>query len=109
MSGAPVWHKACRWQDVRDGEPVGVKLSGTPVGVYRVDGSCFAVHDICTHEYALLSQGWQEGAVIECPLHQAKFDVTTGKCLAGPAHEPLATFAVRLDGDDVLIGLAPKP
>jgi nitrite reductase/ring-hydroxylating ferredoxin subunit len=107
-AGALVWHKACRVADVRDGEPVGVKLAGTPVGVYRVGDRCHAVHDVCTHEYALLSQGWQDGAVIECPLHQAKFDVTTGTCLAGPAHDALATFPVRLDGDDVLVGLAAK-
>ena len=105
----PVWHRACRLADVKDAEPVGVKLAGTPVGIYRVDGRCHAVHDICTHEYALLSQGWQDGASIECPLHQARFDVVTGKCLAGPAHGDLAVFPVRIDGDDVLVAIPPHP
>jgi nitrite reductase/ring-hydroxylating ferredoxin subunit len=106
MSAGPVWRKACRLQDLRDGEPLGVKLDGTPIGVYLVEGRCYAVHDVCTHEFALLSQGWQEGATVECPLHQARFDVTTGRCLAGPARDDLATFPVRLEGDDVLVGLS---
>ncbi|MBI3516204.1 MAG: non-heme iron oxygenase ferredoxin subunit [Proteobacteria bacterium] len=105
----PTWHKACRLQDVTDTEPVGVKLDGTPIGIFRVDGRCYAVHDICTHEYALLSQGWQDGTWIECPLHQARFDVVTGKCLAGPAHDDVAVFPVRIDGDDVWVGIPPKP
>ncbi len=99
------WHRACRRADLKDGEPVGVKLADTSVGVFLVDGACHAVHDVCTHEYALLSQGYQDGATVECPLHAAKFDVVTGKCLAGPAHEDVAVYPVKLEGDDVFVAL----
>jgi nitrite reductase/ring-hydroxylating ferredoxin subunit len=99
------WRIACRHRDVKDGEPQTVKLDGVPIGVYRVDGAYHAVHDVCTHEFALLSQGYQDGGVIECPLHQARFDVTTGRCLGAPGKGDLAVFAVRLDGDDLLVAL----
>jgi nitrite reductase/ring-hydroxylating ferredoxin subunit len=99
------WRRVCAASEIRDGEPFGAKLDGTPIGLFRVDGQIHAVSDVCTHEFALLSQGWQDGRTIECPLHAAKFDVVTGKCLAAPARDDLAVYAVKLDGDDVLVAL----
>lgn len=99
------WRIACRHRDVKDGEPQTVKLDGVSIGVYRVGDAFHAVHDVCTHEFALLSQGYQEGDVIECPLHQARFNVVTGKCLGPLAKTDLAVFPVKLDGDDLLVEL----
>lgn len=101
------WHKACRFADLREGEPLGVKIDRTQVGLFRVGERCYAVDDICTHEYALLSGGCQDGEIVECPLHQATFSVVTGKCLALPAEEDLATYEVKIEGGDVFVRLAP--
>jgi 3-phenylpropionate/trans-cinnamate dioxygenase ferredoxin component len=97
----PRWARACRAAEVQEGEPLGVKLGGLSIGLFRVDGRLLAIHDICSHEYALLSSGWQEGAVVECPLHQARFDLATGKCLGPPAERDLAVFDLRVEGDDI--------
>jgi nitrite reductase/ring-hydroxylating ferredoxin subunit len=99
----PRWLTACRAETVLEGEPLGVKLGGVSVGLYRAGDRLFALHDICSHEYALLSNGWQEGTVIECPLHQARFDLASGKCLGPPAERDLAVFEVRLAGGDVQV------
>jgi 3-phenylpropionate/trans-cinnamate dioxygenase ferredoxin subunit len=42
---------------------------------------------------------------IECPRHGATFDVTTGAALTLPAVVPVATFAVRMVGDDIYVDL----
>ena len=55
--------------------------------------------------YASLSEGACSGAEIECPLHGGCFDVTTGRALGGIVTEDLRRFAVRVDGDDVLLAL----
>lgn len=57
--------------------------------------------DVCTHAYALLSDGWLDGYEIECPLHGARFDVRTGAALTSPAETALATYPVRVAGDAV--------
>lgn len=49
-----------------------------------MDGSFYALRDSCGHQKAALSKGKLEGKVVECPLHFACFDVTTGKALSGP-------------------------
>jgi 3-phenylpropionate/trans-cinnamate dioxygenase ferredoxin subunit len=97
------------WQDVgsfsslSEQEPLTTTVNGVPVGIFRVGTACHAIHDICTHEYARLSKGYVEGGVVECPLHEAKFDVRTGRCLAGPTQEAVAVYEVKIDADRVLV------
>ena len=50
------WRKVCSRRDVKPGEPFGAKLDGTPIGIFQVGDALHAVHDVCMHEYALLSQ-----------------------------------------------------
>ena len=97
------WHRACRDSELKEGEPIGVKIDGTPLGLYRTGGRCYAVHDICTHEFALLSNGYQESDVIECLLHGARFSVVTGKCLAAPGETDLATYEVKAEDGEILV------
>jgi nitrite reductase/ring-hydroxylating ferredoxin subunit len=99
------WHEVARLTDVGDGEPYPITVDDTAIALYRVAGTIHAVSDICTHEYVRLSDGALDGAAITCPLHHARFDVTTGRCLARPADRDLATYPVRVDGATVLIKL----
>ena len=51
--------------------------------------------------------GDQAGAPkVACPLHKKTFDLRTGACLSGDALE-IATFPVRVEGDEVLVELPP--
>lgn len=70
------------------------------------DGELLAVDDTCTHEDESLSEGWVEGDCIECPAHNSIFDLRTGEAKTLPATEPVATYRVRLEGDDAVIELA---
>ena len=97
------WHRVASSADLRDGEALPVDLAGTPIALYRVDGKIYAVDDVCTHEYAVLSQGFVQDGTIECPLHAAQFDIATGECLSGPATQDLRTYEVRLEGDDIYV------
>jgi nitrite reductase/ring-hydroxylating ferredoxin subunit len=51
----------------------------------------------------LLSDGWLENGCIECPLHAAQFDVRTGKAMSAPADEDIAVYAIKAEGDDLLV------
>ncbi len=96
------WQAACPESALREGEPSGLKLRGIPIALYKVQGQVFATHDICTHAYANLSNGFLEGHAIECPLHGAQYDVRDGKCLA-VADCDLKTYPVRLEGGTVSV------
>ena len=97
------WHRLASVSDVREGEAFPADLDGIAIALYRVDGRIHAIDDTCTHEFALLSQGFVEDGVVECPLHAAQFDIATGRCLSGPATQDLPTYEVRIEGDEVYV------
>ena len=67
--------------------PVGtmkrVKAFDTNVLLSNVRGKIYATQDSCGHQKASLSRGTLEGEIVTCPLHRAKFDVTTGRNTSG--------------------------
>jgi 3-phenylpropionate/trans-cinnamate dioxygenase ferredoxin subunit len=80
-----------------------VDVGGVQVLVCNVGGEFHAVHDECTHECFPLSEGTLEGHALICMLHGARFDVRSGEVLALPAYEPLRTYDVQVNGEDILV------
>ena len=71
--------------------------NGQRIAVYAVDGAYFATSDICTHGQAFLSDGYLDGHLIECPLHQGLFDVRTGAPAGAPCTQPVRSFPVKVE------------
>ncbi|HVM41368.1 MAG TPA: non-heme iron oxygenase ferredoxin subunit [Acidimicrobiia bacterium] len=82
-------------------DPPGYRLVVVRIG----DDAWYCLDDRCSHAEASLASGdvWPEDREIECPLHSSVFDLETGKALTLPATAPQATYAVRVDGDDVIV------
>lgn len=80
-----------------------VDLDGTQVAVFNLDGAFYAIEDVCTHDGGILTGGALEGEQIICPRHGARFSIKTGKVLAPPAYEDIATFPVRVESGMVQI------
>jgi 3-phenylpropionate/trans-cinnamate dioxygenase ferredoxin component len=90
-----MWERVCKSDEVTTDEPKAITVKGREIGIFRIEDRLYAIDNVCSHEYAYLTKGFIEGAVVECPLHLAKFCLKTGQCLEGPAIEPVATFEVR--------------
>jgi len=98
------WVEVASAEDIPEGEVIGVTVEGHEIALYHLDdGSFHATANLCTHGQALLSEGWLDDCTIECPLHAGCFDVRTGKGLGDPIEEDLETYAVRRDGDRLLV------
>lgn len=92
--------------EIAEGACIGVRVKDKEIAVYHLPGGEFrATDNVCSHEYALLSEGWVENGCIECPLHAAQFDIRTGKAMSAPADEDIAVYEVKLEGEDILIAL----
>ncbi len=88
--------------------PGGKKLAdvgGRAIAVFNVDGSFYAIDDVCTHDGGPLAEGELLGCEVECPRHGARFDVRTGKAMSFPAFEPVTTHRVDVRGDDILVSV----
>lgn len=80
-----------------------VDVDGTRIVVFNLDGSYYAIEDVCTHDGGELSGGTVEGNQIVCPRHGARFCIRTGAALTAPAYEPTATFPVRVHAGEIQV------
>jgi nitrite reductase/ring-hydroxylating ferredoxin subunit len=98
------WVRVAAVSDVAEGQVHGVRVGGREIALYHLPGGDYrATDNICSHEYAQLSDGWLENGAIECPLHAARFDIKTGKALCAPAEHDLDVFEVKVEGSDLLL------
>ena len=82
-----------------------VEAQGMRLALAYVDGKVFAVDDMCSHEDASLAKGSLHGECVKCPLHGSRFDLNSGAALDEPAEDPIRTYPVRIEGDDILVQL----
>jgi 3-phenylpropionate/trans-cinnamate dioxygenase ferredoxin subunit len=79
---------------------------GKLYALYRTeDDRYFATDGLCTHEQVDLSDGFVSGTVIECPMHNGRFDFTTGEAKGAPVCVNLATYPVRIENGRILFGI----
>lgn len=96
---------AANLNDLSPDEPFAATIDNELIALYLVDGEVYATHNICTHQHALLSDGFLEDGCIECPLHQGKFDVKTGAALCAPVTTPVKTYKIQVDNGAVMVEL----
>ena len=97
------WHRVAAIGVVAPEDPIRVQVGEEDIAIYNVDGGFHATSNICTHAYASMVDGFQEGEEIECPLHEGRFNIKTGEALCAPVFDALKVFEVKLDGDDILV------
>ncbi len=99
--------KVCQASDVANGTMKPVEPHGVPILIAQVQGRYFAVGDVCSHARSRLSDGYlhEDGCTVECPTHGAIFSLESGDALEFPADEPIPTYGVELDGNDLYINL----
>lgn len=92
---API--KLCDLDAVPRGEMRPIDVDGLPpLAVYNVDGTLYVTSNLCTHNVALLTDGYLTGDIVECPLHGGCFNVRTGAATEFPCEKPLQTYAVEI-------------
>lgn len=89
--------------DVAAGAMPVFDVAGTKVNVASVSGRLYAFDDACTHQGCSLANGDLDGMTLTCACHGARFDVTSGAVLRGPAESPVRSRTVQEEGDDLLI------
>ena len=89
--------------DIPPGAMKCVAIDRERVLVANVEGTFYAIGDMCGHRRAPLSAGQLDGYLVECPLHYAIFDVRTGKFIDGPLSADVPAYETRVDGDTVLV------
>ena len=97
------WVDVIAEQALADGENKVVDVDGTDIAVFKIDGVCYAIEDVCTHDGAEIASGALEGDEIICPRHGARFCVKTGAVRSAPAYENVVCFPVRIENGVVQV------
>ena len=80
---------------------------GKHYALYRTtDDRYFATDGLCTHEAVELADGFVQDTIIECPMHNGRFDFTTGEAKGAPACINLTTYLVKVEGGRLFIRLS---
>lgn len=104
--------------DVPDGGRAIVNVEGREIGIYRIDGQYYAIHNYCPHQGAPLCAGivcgttmpsdvyryeyGRNGEIVRCPWHGWEFDIKTGKALF---NDKIRTRSYRVEVRDGKIGI----
>lgn len=106
------WVRAAGLQELRPGRAKGLNLEGRRIALFNVDGAFRAMDDDCPHEEGgSLSRGNVEDGSVGCPLHGARFSLTTGETLEPPGGEPMGPpvdrgvriYPVQVIGDEIFL------
>ena len=93
----------CQLSELSDGQMKEVKVGTTDVLIAKTNGEFFATYAKCTHYQAPLAKGILHDGKLTCPWHNACFDLRSGHRLEAPALNALPTYAVRVDGERVIV------
>jgi len=92
--------KVAHTSDVPDGSRYWVEFEEETIVLFNVNGTYYAIADLCTHDDGPLEDGQLFGHEVECPRHGARFDIRNGAAVCLPATTPVPTYQVKVvDGD----------
>ena len=99
------WVPACGTGDIDEEDVIRFDHAGASYAVYRISDGFYASDGWCTHEQAHLADGLVMGDIIECPMHNGRFNYKTGEAKRAPVCVNLKTHAVKVEGGRVFIRL----
>lgn len=106
-----MFSRVCKESEINEGEVYRFDVGGKPLLVTKVEDKYIVTQAICTHEEADLTLGILLGGSITCPLHQAKFELDSGRVISGPdgdspdSIKPLQVYPSRVENGELLVDL----
>lgn len=97
------FQKVASASDIPAGEMQIVEVDGAEIVIANLGTKFVAFQNDCTHRQGPLGEGILEGNVIECPFHGGQFSAETGEVVSPPPDEPIRTYPVHVEGDDISI------
>ena len=93
--------KVASLADVPSGSTNLIEVQGKEIALFNVNGTLYALDNICTHAGGPLAEGTVEAQEVECPWHGARFDLKTGASASPVAPDGVQAYPVRVSGADI--------
>jgi 3-phenylpropionate/trans-cinnamate dioxygenase ferredoxin subunit len=99
------WQPVCEIDEITEEDVLQFEHGGQVYAIYHTPSGFYATDGLCTHEDEPLADGLVLGEIIECPKHQGRFHIPTGKAKGAPVCVNLKTYATKIEGQRVYIGI----
>lgn len=103
MSREKAWQDLISTADLEEGDVTPVQLGRRQLAVYDAPDGVYVSVAYCSHNGADLRDGYFDGYIIECPLHQGCFDIRSGQPKGAPVTRPMKVFTTRVQDGMVQI------
>ena len=80
-----------------------VNVNGKPILLVNLNGTYYAIGNICTHMGCPLSKGTLKGENVECACHGSMFNLKTGNAARGPASKAEQKYEVKVENGEIMI------
>ena len=98
-SGAPV--TVAKRDELKVDQMKLLRLGDKRIVLARTEQGYVAFDDRCTHRGGSLAGGVMICGTVQCLWHGSQFDVRSGQVKAGPAKEPISTYRITEEGDEI--------
>ncbi len=96
--------KVAQTSEIPAGQGKCVEVAGKRIAIFNVDGTYYAIDDVCPHQGGPLGEGELNGKIVTCPWHGWEYDVTTGTNCDDPEVRQ-EQFPVKVEGNDILVAV----
>lgn len=103
---AEKWYKACDVDELEMDDVIGITVDDKLIAVYQIKAGYYATDGRCSHENADMTNGYITGETVECPKHNATFNVITGEALKRPACVGIKTYPVKIENDEIYVDIS---
>lgn len=100
-------HAAGKVSELAPGQAKQVQIGRRVLALYNIDGRFYVTDDTCTHALASLTEGYIEGDIVECPLHQGCFHIPSGKAMGPPVTQDVRVYPVKIVDEEIYIEVPP--
>lgn len=99
------WHAVCPVDEIDEEDVAEFWHAGELYAIYHTPSGFYATDGLCTHEEAPLTGGLVLGEIIECPMHQGRFDIPSGKAKGAPVCINLRTYPTKVEAQQLYVGI----
>jgi nitrite reductase (NADH) small subunit/3-phenylpropionate/trans-cinnamate dioxygenase ferredoxin subunit len=96
--------KVAQTDEIPAGQGKCVEVEGKRIAIFNMDGTYYAIDDVCPHQGGPLGEGELNGKIVTCPWHGWEYDVTTGVNTDDPDVQQ-EQFEVLVDGTDIMVAV----
>jgi nitrite reductase/ring-hydroxylating ferredoxin subunit len=97
MSNDDSYIEVAKVNEISSGKMKHVEIDGKEIMIANLNGKFYALNDRCSHTNAPLSMGNIQGNIVTCPMHGARFDITTGRKVSDPKFPSFETGSLPVN------------